>query len=87
MAVMKTQALKALSARRTRSTHTASHAAANLSEVSAQDPLWYLFARHQTNPFARFLRAAFFYDETERDSLTRDRSSAERPLRDRIRPA
>lgn len=66
---MKTQALKALSARRTRSVRNAPQA----QRIGAQDPLGYLFARHQDNPFVRFLRAAFFYDENDRDALTRDR--------------
>lgn len=52
---MKTQALKALTPRRSRTVTT--------SRAAAQDPLRSLFTRHRENPFVRFLRAAFYYDE------------------------
>jgi hypothetical protein len=44
-----------------------------LLAAAAEDPMWFLFERHRHNPFVRFLREAFFYDDEDPRRLTRDR--------------
>lgn len=59
---MKTHALKALSTRRSSSAKKGKAAA----RTPARDPLESLgriCTQHRDNPFVRFLRAAFFYDD------------------------
>jgi hypothetical protein len=42
--------------------------------VASPDSLAFLFERHRYNPFVRFLRAAFFFEDVDPARLTRDRA-------------
>jgi hypothetical protein len=44
----------------------------------AEDPMWFLFERHRYNPFVRFLREAFFYDDEDPRRLAHDRVPTQR---------
>ncbi len=79
---MKTHALKALSPRRSTGTGVPK------ARATMRDPLGAICARHRDNPFVRFLRVAFFYDDEQaRGAAARvpDRTPPQKTVRGSLR--